>query len=180
MQDPEIERIGKRLYQEGLVSGNFGNISVKTEDGFYTKKKGAYLDSPGELVWVPMEGEIPELASRESIVHRDIYRQTTARAVIHAHPIHTIAASFFLHEVRPMDGEGKLLCPRVAVVEGASGSPELAREVAQELRFSPVVIVKRHGTFAAAPDLDAAYLATSALEHACHVILLVRSITSDR
>jgi L-fuculose-phosphate aldolase len=180
VQDPEIERIGKRLHQEGLVSGNFGNISVKAESGFYITKKGAYLDAPGDLVWVPMEGEIPELASRESIVHREIYRQTTAHAVIHAHPIHAIAVSFFLHEVRPMDCVGELLCPRVAVVEEVSGSPELARRVAQELRSSPVVIVKKHGTFAAAPDLDEAYLATSSLEHACHVILLVRSIAGYR
>ncbi len=48
MPDYGFERIGKRLFAEHLVGGNFGNMSVRDGDtGFFIKKTGAYLDTPG-------------------------------------------------------------------------------------------------------------------------------------
>ena len=45
MYSGEFERIGKRLFAEHLVGGNFGNISVrKGDEGFFIKRTGAYLD----------------------------------------------------------------------------------------------------------------------------------------
>ena len=35
MLDSEFERIGKRLFLEGLVGGNFGNISIRADRGLY-------------------------------------------------------------------------------------------------------------------------------------------------
>jgi L-fuculose-phosphate aldolase len=42
MYSGEFERIGKRLFTEHLVGGNFGNISVrKGDEGFFIKRTGA-------------------------------------------------------------------------------------------------------------------------------------------
>jgi L-fuculose-phosphate aldolase len=180
VRDSDAERIGKRLHAEGLASANFGNLSIRDPAGFHIKRKNAYLDTPGPLVFVPFEGPVPEDASRESIVHREIYQSTPAGAVVHAHPPHAIALSYFCDEVRPDDCEGELLCPVIRVVEGASGTPLLARAVAEALRFSPVVIVRGQGTFAAGATLDEAYVVTSAVEHACRILILRRQLSGDR
>ena len=66
MQDYGFERIGQRLFAEHLVGGNFGNISVRDgEQGFFVKRTGAYLDDPGDPVFVPFSGEVPKEASSE-------------------------------------------------------------------------------------------------------------------
>jgi L-fuculose-phosphate aldolase len=173
MRDHEVERIGRRLSAEGLVAGNFGNISVRKENGFLIKRSGAYLDDPGPLVFVPFEGEQPPEASREARVHREIYLQTEATAVVHAHPPHTVAASLLFEEIIPLDVEGKMMCPRIRVIFGGIGSEELATNAAGALASSPVVIARGHGTFAAGRTLEEAYLVTAAAEHSCRILHLL-------
>jgi L-fuculose-phosphate aldolase len=179
MRDSDAERIGKRLHAEGLTSGIFGNLSVRDAAGFYIKRKNAYLDAPRTLVFVAAEGPVPGEASRESLVHREIYRATTAGAVVHAHPPYTIALSYLCNEVRPRNCEGEMLCPIIRVVEGVSGTPDLARAVVAALQISPVVIVRGHGTFAVGATLDEAYVVTSAVEHACRILMLLRQVGGE-
>ena len=62
MYSGEFERIGKRLFAEHLVGGNFGNISArKGDEGFFIKRTGAYLDVAGALVFVPLQGDVPQM-----------------------------------------------------------------------------------------------------------------------
>ena len=94
MPDYGFERIGKRLFAEHLVGGNFGNMSVRDGDaGFVIKKTGAYLDAPGEPVFVPFDGPVPKDASSEYRVHLAVYRSTPHKAIVHAHPPYAVAAS---------------------------------------------------------------------------------------
>jgi L-fuculose-phosphate aldolase len=173
MYSGEFERIGKRLFAEHLVGGNFGNISIRNEDaGFLIKHTGAYLDVAGELVFVPFEGNVPKEASSEYRVHREVYRKTSYRAIVHAHPPAAIAASLVLDRIVPEDSEGLMFCPVIPVVTGAPGSQELADNVASALTSSPLAIVRGHGSFAAGKSLDEAYLYTSLAEHSCRVIAL--------
>jgi len=177
MWDTEVARIGKRLHAEGLVGGNFGNVSIREAGGLYIKRKNGYLDEEEPLIHVPLEGLAPDTASRESVVHQEIYRTTSYRAVVHAHPPHAIALSYVFDEITPQDCEGVFLCPRIRVVDGASGTPALARTVAFALQTAPAVIVRGHGTFAAGSTLDEAYVVTSAVEHACRILILTRHMT---
>ena len=71
----EFEYIGKRLFNEGLVGGNFGNMSVRTDGGFYITKSGSYLDECEEVKFVSDDG-VPEAgASSEWRVHYAVYKQ---------------------------------------------------------------------------------------------------------
>jgi L-fuculose-phosphate aldolase len=178
MRDSEAERIGRRLHAEGLVSGNFGNLSVREGKGFYIKRKSAYLDVPGTLIFVPLGGPVPGEASHESIVHQEIYRVTPAEAIVHAHPLYAIALSYLCDEVKPRDCEGELLCPVIRVVEGAAGTQALAHTVSEALRTSSAVIVRGHGTFSIGMTLDEAFVITSAIEHACRILMLLRQVES--
>jgi L-fuculose-phosphate aldolase len=171
MYSGEFERIGKRLFAEHLVGGNFGNISVREgDDGFYIKRTGAYLDVATEPVFVPLTGEVPAGASSEYRVHREVYRKTPHRAIVHAHPPAAVAISLVRDEVRPEDSEGIMFYPVITVVSGAPGSQEIADTVSDALINAKLVIARGHGTFAAGKTLDEAYLYTSLAEHACRVL----------
>lgn len=177
MYSGEFERIGKRLFAEHLVGGNFGNISArKGDEGFFITRTGAYLDVAGELVFVPLQGDAPHVASSEYRVHREVYRKTKHEALIHAHPPCAVAASLVMDEVVPEDSEGEMLCPKIPVVQGAPGSQEIADTVTRALSSSKVVIARGHGTFAAGRTLDEAYVYTSLAEHSCRVLILKRSL----
>lgn len=169
----EFERIGKRLFSEHLVGGNFGNISIRNgNEGFFIKRTGDYLDEVQELVFVPFEGIVPANASSEYRVHSAVYRNSSHQAIVHAHPQAAIAASLVMDTVFPEDSEGKMFCPRISIVEGAPGTQELADNVADVLKTSKLVIVRGHGTFAAGKSLDEAYQFTSLAEHSCRVLAI--------
>jgi L-fuculose-phosphate aldolase len=176
MYSGEFERIGKRLFAEHLVGGNFGNISIREHNkGFFIKRTGAYLDIAGELVFVPLYGDVPQNASSEYRVHREVYRKTEFQAIVHAHPPCAVAASLVMDEVIPEDSEGEMLSPRIPVVKGAPGSQEIAENVSNALVLSKLVIARGHGTFAGGKTLDEAYIYTSLAEHSCRVLLTKRN-----
>jgi L-fuculose-phosphate aldolase len=171
MYSGEFERIGKRLFFEHLVGGNFGNVSVREGDsGFYIKRTGAYLDVATEPVFVPMTGNVPPEASSEFRVHREVYRKTPHLAIVHAHPPVAVALSLIRDNVIPEDSEGRMFCPVIPVVSGEPGSQEIADTVSHALVSSKLVLARGHGTFAAGKTLDEAYLYTSLAEHACRVL----------
>ncbi len=172
----DFSRIGLRLVTEKLVGGNFGNISIRSGEGFYITRQGSYLDIPGEPVYVPLEGHVPLQASSEHRVHRQIYKKTPHLAVVHAHPPHAIALSLAKDGISPVDSEGLLFCPFIPVVKGFPGSEELAENVSHELLASSVTIARGHGTFAGGKDLDEAYIRTSLAEHSCRVLILLKQI----
>jgi L-fuculose-phosphate aldolase len=173
MYSGEFERIGKRLFAEHLVGGNFGNVSMREgDDGFYIKHTGAYLDVATEPVFVPLVGEVPAGASSEYRVHREVYRKSSHMAIVHAHPPAAVALSLVRDEIRPEDSEGIMFCPLIPVVTGEPGSQDIADTVSNALIRSKLVIARGHGTFAAGKTLDEAYLYTSLAEHACRVLYI--------
>jgi len=174
MYSGEFERIGKRLFAEHLVGGNFGNMSVRTKDGFFIKRTGTCLDIATEPVFVPLSGDAPKEASSEYRVHRAVYAATDHVAIVHAHPPYAVAASLVMDEIIPQDSEGEMFCPRIPVVTGAPGTQEVADNVAHALTTSKLVIARGHGTFAGCATLDEAYVFTSLAEHSCRVLALKR------
>jgi L-fuculose-phosphate aldolase len=167
----DLARVGRRAVAEGLVSGNFGNASLRAGDVFLVKRSGAYLDDPGPLVPVPFEGDLPPGASNESLVHRTIYNLTPHGAILHTHPPYAVTLSLDHQEIIPVDAEGLLLCPRIPVVTGAPWSQELGDHVAHALMHGKIAVARGHGAFAAGATLEEAYLVTSAAEHSCRVLV---------
>ncbi len=175
MYSGEFVRIGKRLFAEHLVGGNFGNMSVRTGDGFVIKRTGTCLDIATEPVFVPLSGDAPKDASSEYRVHRAVYSKTNHAAIVHAHPPYSVAASLVMNEIIPEDSEGEMFCPRIPVVTGAPGTQEIANNVARALLTSKLVIARGHGTFAGSATLDEAYVFTSLAEHSCRILALKKN-----
>jgi hypothetical protein len=68
-------------------------------------------------------------------VHKEIYLQTSHRAVVHAHPPKAVILSMSLDRIEPIDSEGKALLGSIKVLpDYPSGSLELARAVSEELK----------------------------------------------
>ena len=172
MYSSEFERIGKRLFSERLVGGNFGNISQRAGEGFYIKRTGTFLDVASEPVFVPLSGDPPKNASTEFRVHREVYKKSRHTAIVHAHPPYAVALSLQSDAIKPEDSEGQMLCPLIPVVGGAPGSQEIADNVAAVLEHSNLVLVRGHGTFAAGKNLDEAFVFTSLAEYSCRILAI--------
>ena len=77
------------------------------------------------------------LASSELVVHREIYQNTSALAIVHVHPPFAVALSMAVEDaIIPIDSEGSYLFRKVPVVqtETTVGSKDVAKLAAEMLR----------------------------------------------
>ena len=182
----EFRDIGRDIYVGGLTSSHGGNLSVRIGNRIVLKRRGAQLGrlQPEDLVVTRLDGKDSGLtrASTELIVHRAIYLQTSALAIVHCHPRTAVALSLSRDEIIPIDNEGSYLLHKVPVVaaEYASGSQEMADLVASTLREYKIMIVRGHGAFAIGQTLEEAFHWVSCLEEACDIILETKLLGEER
>jgi len=186
MVDPRIfeaiREIGRDLYTANMISSHGGNISVRVGDRLIIKRRGAMLGNlkPHDLVETGIEKNDSgvALASTELIVHRAIYMNTPALAVVHCHPRTAIAFSLSRDELVPIDNEASYLLKKIPVVteEFASGTPEMANKVANALKNYKIIMLRGHGSFAIGSTLEEAFHWSSTLEESCQIELAVKII----
>lgn len=180
----EFQKFGRLLFAERLVDSHGGNMSVLSGDKILITRRDCMLGDlqAGDIVEVGLEaGEGDEKASRELETHRALYKQCGAKAVVHAHPANAIAISITDNRIVPQDAEGLFLykaAPIVRVRDGV-GSNETVRLLPSFLKDNSIAVVKGHGSFATAPDLETAYKLTSCLENSCRVLVAVRASGSQ-
>ncbi len=122
------------------------------------------------------------LASTELAVHRAIYQNTPASAIIHAHPAHAVALSFVEREIIPCDLEGGSILPKIPVLgwDTAVDHGEFATEIAEALQEYKIVLVRSHGSFATGQLLEEAYHYTTTLEQSCRLLCLLKTLKIDK
>lgn len=173
----EFRTIGRDIFVTGLTSSHGGNMSVRVGDKIIIKRRGAQFGrlKRTDFVETSFKGKDSGIvrASTELIVHRAIYEQTSALAIIHSHPRTAIALSLSRDEIIPIDNEGSYLLRKIPVVsvEMASGSQEMATKVSEALREYKIVMQRGHGCFSIGQTLEEAYHWVSALEEVCDIIL---------
>ena len=183
----EIAKYGRKLVEHGLVESNFGNISIKAGDKMLITKTGAALDEITENSVVEVDildtSSMDIIASSETVVHREIYRQTSALAIIHAHCQYAVVESLLAGPsglILPVDSEGQYFLRDIRVVGGRIGSHELAENLADALSRHRGVVVYSHGTFAIGRTLGEAYIVTTQLEHSCKIKYLYGLASSEK
>ena len=91
----EVCRVGRSLFERGLVHSTAGNISLRLERGYLITPTDACLGflEPERLAWVDEDGQqlVGERASKTLALHRSIYAATQARCVLHTHSTHLVA-----------------------------------------------------------------------------------------
>lgn len=178
----QFQAIGQGLFAQGLVSAQGGNLSVKMGEHLVITHRGSPLGSiqQGDLVetGINKNNRATPLASTELEVHRCIYKNTSALAVVHAHPPYAVALSFTEEEIVPRDVEGRTLLPRVPVLsaETAAKLEELADDITRLIREHRVILVRGHGSFAVSQLLEEAYYYTVVLEQSCRLLYLLKAL----
>jgi L-fuculose-phosphate aldolase len=178
----QFQNVGRSLFSRGLVSSSSGNLSIKIGERLIITRRGSNLGALQEKdlieTGINKNDRATPLASVELTVHREIYKNTNARAIVHAHPIHATALSL-CEKVIKSDHLNDFcgLGPVPVIGWGAEvkpgGMPDLIAETLKEIN---IVVVHGHGTFATGQLMDEAYNFTSGLEEACQILCLMKSM----
>ncbi|MFH1541975.1 MAG: class II aldolase/adducin family protein [bacterium] len=181
-----FQKIGRLLFQEGLIDAFGGNLSVREGDKIFITRRDVMLFdlTNDDIIEVGLESDPNDSqASRELEAHRAIYQKCSAKAIVHAHPANAIAISITDNKIVPQDAVGQMRFKAAPIVRARDsvGSQEAARLLPQFLGGeNTVAVVKGHGSFAIGKDLTQAYMATSALENSCKILVAVRSSKSSQ
>jgi L-fuculose-phosphate aldolase len=176
-------RIGKILHLEGLISATAGNLST-CETGIITiTATGSMLGDlrPEDIVRVPLDDRKffyqhsirPKDPSVEIVVHREIYRKTSKKAIVHAHTPVALALAYGQDNIVFDDDEGRYYLPELPVIEAAEtiASEEVAGILPGFLERYNAVVVRGHGSFAAADSLEKACSLVSTIEFSSRILL---------
>jgi L-fuculose-phosphate aldolase len=178
----QFRDIGRDLFASGMISSHGGNISMRLGDRVVIKRRGAMLGQlkPHDLIETGIDKNDSgvTMASTELLAHRMIYMQTPALAIVHCHPRTAIAFSLSRDEIVPIDNEASYLLKKVPVIyeEFASGTPEMAKNLATVLQTYKIVMLRGHGSFATGQTLDEAFHWSSTLEESCQIALYAKLI----
>lgn len=178
---------GRRVVEEGLVTGSAGNISLRVEDRVVVTPGGARLHrlADRDCPVLDLDGRILEGGrgpSSETPMHLAIYRETDAGAIVHTHSADCVAVSTVLDELPPIHYYTLMLGGVVRVAEYATyGTPELARNVLAALKGGRrAALMANHGAIALGRDLDEAIDNALLLEWLCGVYLKARAVGEPR
>lgn len=170
----EMAKFGKKLVEHGHVESHFGNMSIRLGDKILISRTGSMLDEIGENTTVELDLAQPSsfdiIASSEANVHRRIYENTSALAIIHAHSPYAVVESLKEGEdgeIIPVDSEGQYFLHKIPVVGGGIGTKELAENLSNALSEHKAAVVYSHGTFATGKTVEEAYVNTTMVEHSC-------------
>jgi len=155
-----FRKIGKHLVRHGYNTSHSGNISIRSGGKIYIKRRSAML---GDLLLEDLvecslaeEDSSSLIASTELGVHRAIYLNTDAMAVIHAHNPYCVALSLIEDEITCVDAEGFALYKKIPIIDVKipAGAYYTSIEVPKVLKNYPFVIVRGHGIFAKGMTLE--------------------------
>lgn len=175
-------KIGKDLFQAGIISSHGGNLSVRLGDRVLITRRGSMLNHLEEKDIIETGLNTNDsgilLASSEVGVHRAIYRNTTALAIVHAHPPYATVLSLTRDEIIPIDSEGSYLLKRVPVLttEHTVGSAEVEKLAPEALQNYKIMMLRGHGSFATGQYLEEAFQWTSSLEESSKMVYLFENM----
>jgi len=179
----QFSRFGRELFLQGVNSSHSGNMSVRAGDRIFITRRGSMLANlrEGDIIETGLREDDSHitLASTEIKIHRAIYLQTSALAIVHAHPPFAIALSMDSDEIVPLDTEGVYYFKTIPVI-GAGltvGSDEVAEKLPPLLQNYKAAMLRGHGSFAVGQMLEEAFQWTSSLEASCKTLYLHRLLS---
>jgi len=171
----EMAKFGKKLIDAGLADSHFGNISMRVGDRILVTRSGSMLDELDENAIVAVDLKQPTsfdiIASTETNVHRAVYQNTSALAIIHCHSPFAVAMSMIAEEhlIVPADSESLYVLHEIPLITGGAGSKQLADAAAKALADHKGAIIRGHGPIAAGKIMEEVYIYICSIEHACKV-----------
>lgn len=170
----DIVEVGKNLYDNNLVSGKAGNVSVriKRDDGdiiVITPTLSSLGDLKEEdIVIIDFDGNslTEGEPSSEYNLHLEIYKKRDdVNAIVHTHSPYATGFAFSSKKIKRHEGFGRIVTPFLEEVEYAKpGSMDLAKSAAEGIGSEDVLVLKHHGILAVGDDLKEAYLLAAFIE----------------
>ncbi|MCI3221928.1 class II aldolase/adducin family protein [Streptomyces sp. NP-1717] len=186
---PEIEQAwrdlvatARRSAADGLVVGTSGNVSVRVGELVLVTPSGVPYDrlTPGDTVAVELDGRqvLGRLRPTSELpMHLEVYRNSTAGAVVHTHAVHATAVSTLVPELPLIHYMAADFGGPVRVAPYAMyGTDALAGHMVDALRDRTGCLLQNHGTVTYADTLDKAYDRTAQLEWMCRLWLTATSV----
>jgi L-fuculose-phosphate aldolase len=187
----QIVRIGRLMYDRGLIVANDGNISARLDEGRILctpsgVSKG--MLTPEQLLIVDMEGRrvgLTTSANRtlsptsETAMHLEAYRQRPdVGGVVHAHPPITVALS--IAGISLAD----CMLPEVIVNLGLVPTTDYATPASREnvdairnlVGTHDGIILQRHGALTVGRDPWQAFMRMEFMEQAAQVTLILQQL----
>lgn len=168
----EIIRCGKLLFERRLISGWGGNLSCRVgTDGFLITGQHAPLGfltvrDVVRLTAAGKPGSKDRHPSSETPMHLAVYAGTAAQAIVHVHPPMVLAFSLSHDSFAPLSYEEQYSIGKVSVIAQDTPTVTKPEALVAALKYSPIAIIKGHGTVAVGKDLREAFLFTDLLEQA--------------
>jgi len=179
----DFQSLGRDMFLTGLVSSHTGSLSVRRDDKMVVSRRGAMLGRLAEqdLIEVEIEGECPEEAAEDAVVHQAVYRATDTQAVVYARPPYTMALALIEDRLSPAsnDGADNMGSVPVLISQRNIDSPDVAQLIGRTLRESRVAALRGQGIFARGANLDDAFHMVSLLEEMCKVVQIYRTLSRE-
>lgn len=171
----EICEIGRRIYNDGFVAANDGNISVKVDENtYFTTPTGVSKGfmTPDMICKVDGTGALKESCgkyrpSSEFKMHLKVYQERPdVNSVVHAHP--PIATSFAIAGIA-LD---KMIMPEAIIFLGAVpiaqyGTPstmEIPESLQPYIQDYDAILLANHGALSFGVDLNTAFFRMESTE----------------
>lgn len=171
-----------KMWQQGWVAANDGNVTVKLDDGSFlatpTGVSKCFIE-PDMLIRIDENYNVLEAKegyrpSSEIKMHLRCYKERPdVGAVVHAHPP---TATGFAVAGKPLDDysmiEAVITVGSIPVAPyGAPSTNEIPESIAPYLPEHDVILLKNHGALTVGADLITAYYRMETLEHFAKVSL---------
>lgn len=182
----------RRLYERGWITTRDGNCSLRRPSSsvLYVTPSGwrKTILHPEQIVKLPIgedrELHVPEGANPSGELHMHWLLQREARstrAVVHAHPTHTVAAIYRGYDLRDIATEFPEIFRYTRVGPSVPAVPAVSRALGEAtaesfalvdgVPSSDIVGQANHGVCAIAGDPWSAYEHIERLEHVCEAVL---------
>jgi len=168
----ELVNCVKDLYTSGLNTAISGNQSVRFEKIWMwitTSEIPRYKMKTKDLIKINMKTNAimgKHKPSREWIMHKKIYENSDANAIVHCHSPFTLGVSISSNFKKIIEEADIIVGDPIIIDNVPSGSIDLASNVSRCFRDNKVraVIIKNHGVVAIGKNLDKARSVVESLE----------------
>ena len=181
----EIIEIGRRMYEQGYVVANDGNISVRAnQDTIWVTPTGVSKGYMSEdmMVKMKLDGSIIEgthKPSSEVKMHLRVYRENpSVCAVVHAHPpMGTAFAASGLSLDEPILSETASLLGSIPLVPFSTpGTEEVPNAIAPYCNTHCALLLANHGVLTWGSSLMQAYFRLEELEQTAKITAISKFI----
>ena len=178
----KFQQVGNALFIMGLNHSHSGNISFRNGNKIYITRRGSmkgFLKKTDIICIEQKKSAMDNLSSTEVNVHKAIFRNVSANAIVHCHPPMATALSINRNALIPIDVEGRITLPKIPVLkcQKATASKELEDKLPPLLKKYKSVIIKGHGLFAVGQSLEDAFHYATLTEYIAKILYYTETIS---